>query len=91
MRAAKVILEKLSLYHNYNQTLNINIEPKKSPKLALLPLGMEMAKPLCFCGKPARMLTSWTNNNPRRRFYGCTGQTVRFNGGFFFFFLRFVD
>ncbi|KAL8241824.1 hypothetical protein R6Q59_012126 [Mikania micrantha] len=28
----------------------------------------------CECGKEAIILTSWTNRNPSRRFYGCPNQ-----------------
>ncbi|KAL8201073.1 hypothetical protein R6Q57_012412 [Mikania cordata] len=38
----------------------------------------------CECGKEAIILTSWTNNNPGRRFYGCPdqGSKCRFIGWF---------
>ncbi|KAF8099956.1 hypothetical protein N665_0234s0004 [Sinapis alba] len=26
---------------------------------------------LCRCGLPAKIVTSWTDNNPGRRFFGC--------------------
>ncbi|KAJ0825832.1 putative DNA topoisomerase transcription factor GRF family [Helianthus annuus] len=29
---------------------------------------------MCRCGKEAIILTSWTDNNPGRRFYGCPDQ-----------------
>ncbi|MFS8018692.1 putative transcription factor GRF family [Helianthus anomalus] len=37
---------------------------------------------LCDCGKEALILTSWTDRNPGRRFYGCPdqGSTCRFIG-----------
>ncbi|KAL8262952.1 hypothetical protein R6Q59_024301 [Mikania micrantha] len=38
----------------------------------------------CECGKEAIILTSWTNRNPGRRFYGCPdqGSKCRFIGWF---------
>ncbi|KAK4849293.1 hypothetical protein QYF36_023238 [Acer negundo] len=28
--------------------------------------------PNCLCGRRGRLCTSWTNANPRRRFWGCS-------------------
>ncbi|PQM36799.1 hypothetical protein Pyn_37540 [Prunus yedoensis var. nudiflora] len=32
---------------------------------------LEVAAPRCFCGKIARLQTSWTEANPLRRFHVC--------------------
>ncbi|KAG8479745.1 hypothetical protein CXB51_029634 [Gossypium anomalum] len=34
---------------------------------------MDMPKviPVCYCGNPVKLNTSWSNNNPGRRFFGC--------------------
>ncbi|KAL4311510.1 hypothetical protein GQ457_01G005740 [Hibiscus cannabinus] len=29
------------------------------------------SSPLCYCGVPAALRTSWTKDNPGRRFFGC--------------------
>ncbi|TYH24821.1 hypothetical protein ES288_A03G120100v1 [Gossypium darwinii] len=41
---------------------------------------MEMPKviPVCCCGNPAKINTSWSNDNPGRRFFGCK----KFGNGF---------
>ncbi|KAK8552167.1 hypothetical protein V6N13_120586 [Hibiscus sabdariffa] len=35
--------------------------------------GMEepISFPICGCGYPAKLTTSWSNRNPGRRFFGC--------------------
>ncbi|KAH1056829.1 hypothetical protein J1N35_034894 [Gossypium stocksii] len=34
--------------------------------------------PVCYCGNPAKLTTSWSNDNPRRRFFGCKKFGSRF-------------
>lgn len=48
----------------------------------------------CFCGKPSRRMTSWTDSNPGRRFYRCNNSEVSvfffgLNTLTFYFFLCF--
>ena len=38
-------------------------------EMETLSTGAEV--PNCFCQKLARMLVSWTDRNPRRRFFRC--------------------
>ncbi|CAH9067921.1 unnamed protein product [Cuscuta europaea] len=38
-----------------------------------------MAHGICACGIPLKMLTSWTDDNPGRRFLTCS--TLKGNGG----------
>ncbi|KAB2062827.1 hypothetical protein ES319_A10G177000v1 [Gossypium barbadense] len=33
---------------------------------------------VCYCGNPAKLNTSWSNDNPSRRFFGCK----KFGSGF---------
>ncbi|KAH1129193.1 hypothetical protein J1N35_000571 [Gossypium stocksii] len=41
---------------------------------------MEMPEviPICYCGNPAKLNMSWSNDNPGRRFFGCK----KFGNGF---------
>ncbi|KAB2010146.1 hypothetical protein ES319_D10G216700v1 [Gossypium barbadense] len=41
---------------------------------------MEMLEviPVCYCGNAAKLNTSWSNDNPGRRFFGCK----KFGSGF---------
>ena len=39
--------------------------------------------PVYVCGKRAYIYTSWTDSNPRRRFWGCTNYRGDLNCGFF--------
>ncbi|MBA0629487.1 hypothetical protein Godav_024036 [Gossypium davidsonii] len=41
---------------------------------------MDMPKviPVCYCGNPAKLNTSWSNDNPGRRFFRCK----KFGSGF---------
>ncbi|MBA0813532.1 hypothetical protein Gohar_027377 [Gossypium harknessii] len=34
--------------------------------------------PVCYCGNAAKLNTSWSNDNPGRRFFGCK----KFGSGF---------
>ncbi|MBA0575187.1 hypothetical protein Golob_027655 [Gossypium lobatum] len=34
--------------------------------------------PVCYCGNPTKLNTSWSNDNPGRRFFGCK----KFGSGF---------
>ena len=46
------------------------------------------AIPVCYCGEPAAMKTSWSDENPGRRFFGCP-RYRRFSNGHCRFFLWF--
>ncbi|TYI05640.1 hypothetical protein ES332_A10G103500v1 [Gossypium tomentosum] len=41
---------------------------------------MEMLEviPVCHCGNPSKLNTSWSNGNPGRRFFGCKKFGSRF-------------
>ncbi|MBA0556469.1 hypothetical protein Golob_026567, partial [Gossypium lobatum] len=41
---------------------------------------MEMSEVIavCYCGNPTKLNTSWSNDNPGRRFFGCK----KFGSGF---------
>ncbi|KAG8482721.1 hypothetical protein CXB51_024032 [Gossypium anomalum] len=34
-------------------------------------MDMPEVIPVCYCGNPAKLNTSWSNDNPGRRFFGC--------------------
>ncbi|PON84759.1 hypothetical protein TorRG33x02_194630 [Trema orientale] len=36
---------------------------------------------ICHNGRPSQRFTSWTKNNPERRFYGCENYNRNGNGG----------
>jgi len=36
------------------------------------------ARPLCYCGVPARVTYSWTDTNTVRKWYGCENYKVIF-------------
>ena len=44
--------------------------------------------PTCNCGVPARVKTSWTVENPGKRFYGCAYYEVSVPDFCFFFLLE---
>ncbi|KAI5347821.1 hypothetical protein L3X38_000708 [Prunus dulcis] len=43
----------------------------------------EVGQPIFQCGNQCRLTTSWTNNNPGRRFWGCADYGVRRGCAFF--------
>ncbi|XP_021833751.1 uncharacterized protein LOC110773532 [Prunus avium] len=43
----------------------------------------EVGPRICHCGNQCRLTTSWTDNNPGRRFWGCADYGVRRGCAFF--------
>ncbi|CAL8084613.1 unnamed protein product [Prunus armeniaca] len=43
----------------------------------------EVGQPICHCGNQCHLRTSWTDNNPRRRFWGYADYGVRRGCAFF--------
>ncbi|ONH91110.1 hypothetical protein PRUPE_8G093700 [Prunus persica] len=43
----------------------------------------EVGHPICHCGNQCHLTTSWTDNNPGRRFWGCADYEVRRGCAFF--------
>ncbi|KAL4346390.1 hypothetical protein GQ457_17G020530 [Hibiscus cannabinus] len=41
--------------------------------------------PICKCGKETMLKTAWSDDNPRRRFYGCSNYGNRFQKSCNFF------
>ncbi|MBA0627031.1 hypothetical protein Godav_004585, partial [Gossypium davidsonii] len=46
---------------------------------------MSAVIPVCYCGNPANLKTSWSNDNPGRRFFGCKKYASGFQNPFHFF------
>ncbi|TYG86907.1 hypothetical protein ES288_A13G170300v1 [Gossypium darwinii] len=41
-------------------------------------MDMPEVIPVCFCGDPAKLSMSWSNDNPGRSFFGCNKFGSRF-------------
>ena len=69
------ILPKILLLLHFNQTQKLSLISMAEP-------------PTCNCGVPARVKTSWTTENPGKRFYGCAYYEVSVPDFCFFFLLE---
>ncbi|KAG4215917.1 hypothetical protein ERO13_A01G209050v2 [Gossypium hirsutum] len=41
--------------------------------------------PMCYCGNIANLRTSWSNDNPGRRFFGCKKYVIGYQNACHFF------